>query len=484
MGAEASVMQATEELKKLSADLGVLFEQQKASQKNTDERVAEATKLMEDLKTEVDKSRKHAIFPEFDPRLLKFNSSQKRFEQLIESRPSADSGPIKGLVEEIQRKNDELYLKSVIAEALNAKSVPAPKSVRELKSFGEWQALTSDLSKALDTATSGSGSEWVPTGFSQLLKEKIVLQLKVAALFGTFTMPQNPYTWPFAAARPVAVRVPEQTTTVDPYAGLADAMRMFNGLSATGNTTFTAGKLRALEVYSREWNEDTVTAALPWLMDQVPAAIAEGWEDASLNGDKDTVSHIDSDVTEPPTGTSPKTLVNGLRKYALETASCTADMGGFTVNNFRKLRQQMGPLGVRLSSLAIITSIQSYFQFMNLKDGTTPLVLTLEKYGQNATLLTGEIGRIDGIPIVISEFMRADMDATGVYSGAGNSLSAFIILHRDNWLLGKLPGLGVETERLKVTDQGLILAFDRGDLQHVASTADKSVAYGFNVSSI
>jgi HK97 family phage major capsid protein len=468
MPQDTALMDATQELIKSTKDLqGIVTDRLKSN----DEKLASALKAVEDLQKNMASANKRAIFPEFDPRMLKFNGTQESFTKLMVSRCAPDSGPSKVLVEELQRKNDELIVKSAIARALRDQGIPAPK-MQEMKAWQEFSMLTSELQKALDTETTGEGLQWVPTGFSQQLMELIILEMRVANLFQTFTAPADPYTWPFQAARGTAQTVAESITT--PATALADSMRLFTGKTPTANVTFTAKKLRALEVFTREWNEDTINPALPWLFRTLAQAIADGWEDAIQNADSDG-THFDSDVTAG----SPKTLCGGLRKYCIDTnPTYTADLSVFDDSGLRRMRQGMGVYGVRLSSLVYITSIQGSFRFLQL-----PNVQTLDKYGPNAAVLAGEIARHDSIPIVVSEFARADLDAAGKYV-AGGVLTNCLLVHRDRWMRGVRPGIGVETDRIIHADQTVIVAFDRGDFQQVDSATAKSVMMGVGVASI
>jgi len=467
MAQDTALMEATQELIKSTKDLQTIVTD---TAKKSDERLIAAERAVETLKSEMAKATKRAIFPEFDPRFLKFNGSAESFSKLMVSRAPADSGSMKTLVEELQRKNDELVLKGAISRALRKEGIQAPR-LQEMKAWDDWTMLTSELSKALDSETSGDGSQWVPTGFSQQLMEMIMLEMQVANLFETFTCPTDPYTWPFQAARAVSQYMAESTAT--PATALADAARSFYGLSPTGNVTFTARKLRALEVYTREWSEDTIGAALPWLYRTLAQAIADGWETAIQNGN--VSSHFDSDVT----ASSPNMLVDGLRCYAIETnATYQTDLGVFDDAALRRMRDAMGVYGVKTRNLAYITSVRGMFRFLNL-----PNIQTLDKYGPQAVVLTGEVAKHDNIPIVVSEFARADLNASGVYA-AGGTLTSVLLVNRERWKRGVRPGIGVETDRLIHADQTVIVAFDRGDFKQLDATTAKSVNYGINLAGI
>jgi hypothetical protein len=68
--------------------------------------------------------------------------------------------------------------------------------------------------------------------------------------------------------------------------------------------------------------------------------------------------------------------------------------------------------------------------------------LTVDKMGERATLVTGEIGAIGGVPIVISEFMPNDFANTGLYTGSG-STTAMVFADLDAWTYYEhIPGAG------------------------------------------
>ena len=469
-----TTMQPTEALVKGIEDLRSELGER---DKTTGDRLTAMEAAMVDVKAGLDNSKRAAIFPEMDPRLLKYGAAtpearKKSWDRLMGSKPIG-GGVSKALVEDLQRKNDEVLMLDMIRKGMTMAGLAAPGSMGELKAFGEFQELTGDLSKALDAATTGEGLEWVPTGFSQQLRERIILEMRVAALFDEINMPTNPFTWPFTAARPLAQVVAEGLTTVNPYA-LTDGMRTFTGATPTGNMTFTARKMRALEIYTREWDEDTIAASLGWLNRQMSQAIADGWEDAIQNGDTDG-THIDADVGASTTDI--KVFADGLREHCITHGGVSTDSGAgaLTILDLRLLRQAMGVFGVRLRSLAWIVSMQSYFQMLQLANHQT-----LADLGPQAHLLSGQVGSVDDIPVILSEFARADLNASGVEDGITTNLANVLLVHRDNWMRGRRPGLGVETERLTPTDQGLLVAFERGTFDHVDGDVT-SVGHLYNI---
>lgn len=472
--AENLQMTPSEELKKSLADLNDVIT---SEVRPLGERMANIDKRIDDIQTEMKKSPKHAIFPEMDPRILRFDGSPDSFTKLMGSRVSPAAGSAKVLVEEIQRANDQVILAQALLSAMKAKGSAVPE-LSQTKIWANFAHLRDELAKAMDTGTSGQGSQWVPTGMSQQIKELIMLQLKVRALFEEIQMPTNPYTWPFAAARGTSQVVSQSTTVTTAYT-LTDASRAFYGLTATGLTTFTAKKLRTLEVATREWEDDAVGAAMPWLVKQMVGSNADSWEDALQNGDTDA-SPIDADVTSLAAGgTSPKVFVNGLREYALGlTTSACVDGGSLSWETDLAALAKMGVYGGNPSRLARIFNWNSYLAFVK---ANKEQVVTLDKMGPNAFVLSGQLSQTNGIPNIISEFSRDDLDSTGVYTTSADVLTQYLIVNRDAWMVGTRPGLGVERERLTPVDAELLVMFDRGDFQPMAPSDAVSVAYVYNI---
>ena len=75
-------------------------------------------------------------------------------------------------VVEFQKRADDLFIVSKILGI----------DPRQSKLYKDLWEPVSELRKAMTTASSGAGAEWIPTGFSADLIAKVELALKVAAL--------------------------------------------------------------------------------------------------------------------------------------------------------------------------------------------------------------------------------------------------------------------------------------------------------------
>lgn len=74
----------------------------------------------------------------------------------------------------------------------------------------------------------------------------------------------------------------------------------------------------------------------------------------------------------------------------------------------------MGVYGVNSAKLAYITSVAGYNAILS----TDGLMLPRDM-GPQANLINGQMANFDGSPIIISEFVRTDLESTGVYATSG-----------------------------------------------------------------
>lgn len=289
------------------------------------------------------------------------------------------------------------------------------------------------LLQAMDTATAAEGTEYVPKQLSPNLIERVNLELRVAALFPLLSMPTNPWDIPGkAVSRTRLGRHAEQTAD----SGQTKFTKITPG---TRKVTLTAVKFAGEALTSKELDEDSLIAILPLIEEELVEFLAADIEDTIVNGDT-TGTHQDSDVTAAD---DPRKNWDGLRKVAISGAKTDISNAAPTVaNSIRVNRKKMGKYGVRAAQLAHLLSMSGYIQL--LADSN---VLTLEKYGPNATILAGELGRVDGSPLIVSEYVRENLNASGVYDGVTTNRSETITVHRGGFALGERRGVTVQVLR-------------------------------------
>ena len=103
----------------------------------------------------------------------------------------------------------------------------------------------------------------------------------------------------------------------------------------------------------------------------------------------------------------------------------------------------MGRYGVRPSELAWIMDVNTFIRAQSVDT-----FRTMDKLGPNATVLTGMLGAIDGIPVIVSEQMRL-ADTDGKVSGDGNNSDTgrLLLVNRTQWAQGFRRNLTLHATR-------------------------------------
>jgi len=351
-----------------------------------------------------------------------------------------------------QEQNDDLYLLSKVMGV-------SPKATQLYRKY-----MGGELGKAMAAATAGSGAEWVPTGFSNKLIDLVRLQLKVAALFTEIPQPTNPYKVPVVASDATAYLIAESTSDT--------ADKITASTPGTTDLTLTAKKLAARVLFSEEVSEDSIIPVLPFVKTNVARALGDGLETAIINGDTNA-THMDSDVTNAK---DVRKAYEGLRYLALNISGVQVDCSTFNLTNVRAIRKAMGKYGVDPSKLAWIAGPKVWNKMLGLDE-----VTTVEKYGPKATILTGELGKLDGISIIVSEHAREDLNNAGVYDGTTTTDAVLLLVNRDSFMLGDRRKITTKTQEDIETDQMILVSTQRKSFKRVYATTQPFVACGYNI---
>jgi HK97 family phage major capsid protein len=368
------------------------------------------------------------------------------------------------LPKEVQAEADKMY---ILANVLH-------RPVKSLKRYANFRKMFSgiggEFAKALDSTTAGGVDEWVPTQMSPNLIEKIRLQLKVAALFPTITMPSNPYELPIEVGNINSFLQPENTgdtgQTIIPVGDDA---------SISGKTTFTAKGHATRVLVSKEATEDSVVAILPFLQNRIVLALAQGREDFTLNGDTNG-THEDTDITAAQ---ARRKIALGLRAMTNDnTATHQLDLSTLSLNTLLDLRALMGVYGANPADLAWIVSFKAATALMKVD-----VLQTLDKIGPRAVVLAGQIGEILGSPVILSEYVRQDLNASAIYEASATK-TVIHCVHRNGLAYGDRSNVTTQllTELYAVYNQNALLATERVDFQPLFPIASNVVvATGINV---
>ena len=109
-------------------------------------------------------------------------------------------------------------------------------------------------------------------------------------------------------------------------------------------------------------------------------------------------------------------------------------------------------------------------------------VVTLEKFGAQATILTGQLASLAGIPIVMSRFMGADLDgADGLYDNVNKTTTGFLVFNTDSWYQYLRRQITVESDKDITSGAIQIVSTMRAVMDSPDAESVKNVAYGYNL---
>lgn len=326
----------------------------------------------------------------------------------------------------------------------------------------------SDIKNALDVDTAAEGGNWVPTGIGASMHEKVRASGKVAALFERVDIPTNPWKWPVEGGDATAYRVAEPTTDTE--------TKFTVSTSGTQAATFDAEIFGVRQLISRSLDADSALAILPFIQRKTIQAFADAEEKAILDGDTDG-THQDSDIGASTTAAV--TAWDGLRKRGL--AETTQAITTSTTANLALLRKAMGKWGVNPADLAFIVGVSSYLVLQSDSN-----LLTVDKMGPQATILNGQVGSIFGVPVIVSEWVRENLNASGVYDGITTTKTYALCVNRREWAMGQRMALDIQTDDsiYRETFQRVMVGFMREDFQPIASAStDDNTSIGYNITS-
>jgi HK97 family phage major capsid protein len=318
--------------------------------------------------------------------------------------------------------------------------------------------------KAFGSTVSNGGDEWVPTALSSQYIEEFHLDRKVLGLFKQIQMPTNPFELPISNSYTTAKIVAENSAATAQNFG-------------TSKLTFSATKLYEYMILPEELNEDSAPAIMELIKAQVLESQGRAQEQYVINGDT-AGTHQDSDVTS---AADARKLCDGLRKLALANSangSTVSFAGAVTTAKLDAMRTAMGKFGVNPRDLVLIVGPDVYSQMLGLAE-----VSTVEKFGPQATILSGALAAFRGSPIVVSEFSREDLNASGVYDGTTTTKASALMVHKARFYDAVRRPIKVKVQPdLPNQDRWLMASYQRVDFKGMPQSASEvSVVLGYNI---
>lgn len=368
----------------------------------------------------------------------------------------------------LSKGNLPLHMKQLLNVAMNRKmdeGITAEELTKGTEIGNkELIGMKSDGVKALTPTTVAN---WIPRDLSAEIYRRMYLTSAIAQAFmaGEIAMPTDPFDYPLVKG------------TGDFYLDNAGG----DGSNATpsdpdiGKFTLSTRTFRGLRQLTDNAEEDSIIALLPELERDLADSARRAYESALINGDT-TSTHQDSDVTGPKDA---RKAWKGFRKLALE-ANLKLDMstGGLNRANLTSLKKGLGKWGADTSNLLWIWGPMADATLGGLDEFALA-------YARGGPTTFG-----DGAPKpapyggqwAVSEAMREDLNASGVYDGSTTTKGSVLIVHRPSFVCGYRRQFKFELDRNARAGLWDIIASFRRAFQPVEtpSSTIKTVQIGYN----
>lgn len=322
---------------------------------------------------------------------------------------------------------------------------------------------------------SGEGAELIPDITLPELARKLEHARSVASLFETMMLPNNG-----ATTSPFLVAGLQPFIVGQPSAGDHDPAMI--GRSAPSLSTISAApKTWGVTLpANRDATEDSIIEYAPMALMMLAEGIRDGkedaWINADLNGGDTGLANWNPRSRWQTLGAANdhrKSFI-GLRHHSIDVSSHGSIATESAVGLIAELPSLDSPHF--LGDIVYITSPEWYV----LKLLTDTNLLTVDKIGALATLLTGQVGAIGGHPVVVSEFVDKQYNASGIYDDTTKTKTGVLIVNRRRWANGIRRGPRVEVEVVARQHVTFTTVTERWTARHLGQATEKSVSWQYN----
>ena len=354
-----------------------------------------------------------------------------------------------------------------------------PKS--DLKLYSHLQKAPGFMRDSIDKAFSdavGVGQEWIPDAFSSSLYQTFETPKNLRSLFAEVPMDRETMLLPRLDRGGVPYIRSASTDAVNNYTA---------STVGTSQATVSAASLAVLYNIDSDAAEDTIMQIAPALAKSIVGDLESGFEDAILNGDTAGTQDVIADWNprgrwgggEDSLGTAAdhRRSFDGLRKIAIGVGGTSTKAYGAAFT-FATLMELISALG-ELNGSDRVLIMPPELVISNLL--TLDEVLTVNAYGSLATVLTGELAQIAGVPVVMSRFLTTDMNTGGVYDNVTKTRTGMVCVARDSYNVFMRRGITVQNDLHVPSGTIQLAATLRASFNSMDAAGTQNVAYGYHL---
>lgn len=324
-----------------------------------------------------------------------------------------------------------------------------------------------------DNAT--EGGEFIPDVVMPDLGRRLELPRSVMSLFQTMPIPtggttRNPFL--IAGCQPFMVGVPA--------AGDLDPADITRSVPSTTDLTHAPVTWGVSLPASRDATEDSIIEWGSFGNMLIAEAIRDGEEDAAINADTNggdtglATWNIRSRWNTLGSSLDHRKSFIGLRADSFDTSSASS-LGTETAAG---IEAELVGLDTPIFADDVVHVTSPEFWLLKLILDTN--LQTVDKYGSLATLLTGEVARIFGRRVLLSEFIDVQYNASGVFDDVTKTKTGVLSVCPKRWAKGVRRGPRVELETRPSQHITILVATERWTLRKLGRSTEKSVIWQYN----
>jgi len=413
--------------------------------------IEEKTKKEQSMSVSVGESGAEKLVQELEKRLADSEKSASEALEGLRAELSEKAAEIKALNESKMRFKEKQALdaittedkeKAVLLGKITGKGIAGTEFGRNL--------VTKASGNHFDAGNTGDWEDTLSNNIYQEMRDRLVVE----PLFKTLRMNTATMTIPYSGA-PLAA---DAKFIGSAAYGSSDGSSTGTAVKANiTDITLQTYKLAAKDSINDEEDEDTILAILPLIRDNLVTRMARKADNTILNstGTVDTVTVFKGLTTLADDASATVTLTGNLSAAAI------------TATHIHSLRKALGSYGSDPSQVVYVISLDAYYDLINaMASATSAGLTTVDQYGDNATILKGEVASLFGSKIVVSNEFPAK--AVDVAWGVAVNMA--------NFIKGELRSLKVDSEYSVVNQNNIIIATRRFGFSPY--TPSKGVAVG------
>ena len=319
--------------------------------------------------------------------------------------------------------------------------------------------------RAMDTAETGFGLELIGAQYVRDLWTAARNEDTISGAIRTIPMTDPTVYVPIDGDLPEMLFVGESTSS--------SATAYTTSKTASSRVTLTAKKFTIQQIWSGEMEEDSIIAFTPFLREKLNMAAAQYLGSSMYNGDDTNAGtgNINLDDANPD-DTKHYLAYDGIRHYWLVTTTGQGKSMAAALD-LKEINVARGKLnggdddidnavkninwGRSARQLLLVADWDTYMAMLDADK-----VVTVDKYGPAATVLTGELGSIFGIPIISPSYAsKTEADGKASTTEASNTRGQITLFNPAGFLAGSRREVQLFFDRIQRTDQFLFELYTR-----------------------